>query len=133
MKVRNYEKKELIIFLILITITMELLLIFYLFIHKKYEYTKLSGIVIKDNIVLVITSKKERNLIYKNAVLYYNDKSRKYQVVEDHGKVLNSGHYELVLKFKFSKKQKVNDVLELSFKQKKIKLIELFKIIWEGD
>ena len=81
-----------------------------------------------------MASKKERKLIYNNSILYYKDRKYKYKLVEDRGKLLKQGYYELVLEFNFNNKNiKTNDIIELVFVKEKIRLIELFKFMWEGD
>jgi len=85
---------------------------------------------------MIVVSKAERKIIYKNHFLYHNNKKIKYEVLEDRGAIITKGktkYYEILLNFKFLKKYKANDILELSIKEKKYKVIEIFKIIWEGD
>ena len=135
MKVRNYEKKEFIIFLSILVFIIEIIFFIVLFNTKDNKYIKVSSIVIKDNLVLVVVSKNTRKTIYSNKVLYLNDSLKKYKIVEDRGVVLkknNKNYYELVLEVDF-KNKKVNDILELVIKYKKFRLIEIFKLIWEGD
>lgn len=136
MKVRNYEKKTFInimlIFLVLLEIT-----IFVLFsINKINIYENVSGIVVKDDLVVLIINNKTKKIIYKNTLLYLNNKKLKYEIVEDRGYVLkrNKEDYsEILISFKFDKNYKVNDSLQLTLKKEKINIIEIFKIIWEGD
>lgn len=136
MKVRNYEKKTFInimlIFLVLLEIT-----IFVLFsINKINIYENVSGIVVKDDLVVLIINNKTKKIIYKNSLLYLNNKKLKYEIVEDRGYVLkrNKEDYsEILISFKFDKNYKVNDSLQLTLKKEKINIIEIFKIIWEGD
>ena len=136
MKVRNYEKKTfiniLLIFLVLLEIT-----IFVLFnINKINMYENVSGIVVKDDLVVLIINNKTKKIIYKNSLLYLNNKKLKYEIVEDRGYVLkrNKEDYsEILISFKFDKNYKVNDSLQLTLKKEKINIIEIFKIIWEGD
>ena len=134
MKVRNYEKKELIILFIILLFICEFTVFITLFTMKFNKYLKVNGIVIKDNLVLVMVSKSERKVIYSNKVLFYNNKRYKYKIVEDRGIIMKKGknnYYQLVLKFSF--KEKVpNDTLEFVFIKGRIRLIEIFKIIWEG-
>ena len=135
MKVRNYEKKDFIIFLSILIFIVLIIFFIVLFNTKDNKYIKVSSIVIKDNLVLVVVSKNTRKTIYSNKVLYLNDSLKKYKIVEDRGVVLkknNKNYYELVLEVDF-KNKKVNDILELVIKYKKFRLIEIFKLIWEGD
>ncbi len=135
MKVRNYEKKDMIIFFMILLLIIEIIVVVILLTVKIEKYQIVSGIVIKDNLALVVVSSDERRIIYSNKILYLNNHKYKYEIVEDRGKVLkkDDGYYQLVLKFKFNKKYKVNDLLEIVFVKEKMYLIEIFKIIWEGD
>ena len=134
MKTRNYERKDLIIFLIILLLGFELISIIVLLTIKTNKYFKISGIVIKDNLIFVIVNKDERRIIYSDKVLYYNNKRYKYNIVEDRGIVMkknNENYYQLVLEFKL-KNMKANDVVEIVFTKERMRLIEIFKIIWEG-
>lgn len=136
MKIKNYEKKELIIFFSLIFLIVEALFITYLFISKEYHYEKLSGIVLKDNLIIVVASDTERKNINNNTFFFIDSKKVKFKLVEDKGVVMTKEkkkYYELIINVKFDKKYKVNDLINISIKTKKIRLIEIFKIIWEGD
>ncbi|MBQ6497445.1 MAG: hypothetical protein IJI58_01880 [Bacilli bacterium] len=134
MKVRNYEKKYLIILLMVLLLFSEILIVITLSIIKVEEYSKITGVVIKDNLVLIVVDKNERKTIYSNKILFFNNKKSKYQIIEDRGIVMTKNkkdYYQLVLKFSF-KNKKVNDVLEMVFIKGRIHLINIFKIIWEG-
>ncbi len=134
MKTRNYERKDLIIFLIILLLGFELISIIVLLTIKTNKYFKISGIVIKDNLIFVIVNKDERRIVYSDKVLYYNNKRYKYNIVEDRGIVMkknNENYYQLVLEFKL-KNMKANDVVEIVFIKERMRLIEIFKIIWEG-
>ena len=134
MKTRNYERKDLIIFLIILLLGFELISIIVLLTIKTNKYFKISGIVIKDNLIFVIVNKDERKIIYSDKVLYFNNKRYKYNIVEDRRIVMkknNENYYQLVLEFKL-KNMKANDVVEIVFTKERMRLIEIFKIIWEG-
>lgn len=135
MKTRNYEKKDLITILIIILIILEFISIIFLISNKSYTYKKLTGIVMKDNLVTMILNKEERKFIYSNKNIYLNDKLLKYSIKEDRGVILkknNKKYYELLINVKFSKNIKANEVLNFSIKDKKKTLIEILKDIWEG-
>lgn len=136
MKVRNYEKYLTIYFLLIILFLLEILLLIYLYNKKIYTYESLNSVVVKDNLVLLIISDKQYKTLNKNSFLYLDGKKIKYKVFEDRGYVIENKkekYKEVVLEFKFNKEYKVNDSLRLVLKDKKIRLIEIFKIIWEGD
>ena len=136
MKVRNYEKKILISIFIILLIILEIVFLIFLYNTKIYNYELLNGVVIKDDLVLLIVSEKENNLLNKNSYLYLNSKKIKYKVFEDRGFVLkrdNEKYKEVIFEFKFNKKYKANDSMQIILKKDKKRIIEIFKIIWDGD
>lgn len=136
MKVRNYEKKTLIYILLIFLILLEIIIVILFYKNKINIYENIQGVVVKDNLVVLIVNDKTKKIIYKNTLLYLNNKKIKYEITEDRGYVLkrNKEKYsEILISFKFDKNYKVNDSLQLMFKKKKIRIIEIFKIIWEGD
>ena len=88
-----------------------------------------------SKVVLIITDKTKKNISKSNS-FYLNNKKVKYKIIEDRGYILKKNkekYSELLVSFKFDNEYKVNDNLQLMFKKEKIKIIEIFKIIWEGD
>lgn len=136
MKIRNYENKNIIKILIINVLIFELITIIFLYKEKMYIYENIQGIVIKDNLVNLIITDKQNKILNKNSNLYLNGKKIKYKIIEDRGYVLKKDRIKyknVLIRIKFNKKYKVNDSLNLIFKSKKIKTIEIFKIVWEGD
>ena len=136
MKVRNYEKNIIISILIILLIILELIFLIFIYNTKIYNYELLNSVVIKDDLVLLIVSEKENKMINKNSYLYLNGKKIKYKVFEDRGYVLkrdNEKYKEVLLEFKFNKKYKANDSIQIILKKDKKRIIEIFKIIWDGD
>ena len=133
MKVRNYEKK-LVIYLLLVVITLvEIIFMISIYNKKIYTYEILNAVVVKDNLVLLIISDKQNKILNKNSYLYLNGEKIKFKITEDRGYVIKNKYKELLIELKFNKKYKANDSLQLILKKEKIRLIEIFKIIWEGD
>lgn len=133
MKVRNYEKK-LVIYLLLVVITLvEIIFMINIYNKKIYTYEILNAVVVKDNLVLLIISDKQNKILNKNRYLYLNGEKIKFKITEDRGYVIKNKYKELLIELKFNKKYKANDSLQLILKKEKIRLIEIFKIIWEGD
>lgn len=136
MKIRNYEKNVGITFIIIITLIIEIIIFVYMIKDKIYSYQQLNTIVLKDNIVLSVVTKEERKQLYKNTRLFFKDKKVKYKIIEDKGVVITKDdkkYYEILLSFKFDKKYKSNDTIPVSLYDKKIRTIEIFKLIWDGD
>lgn len=135
MKVRNYEKKELIVILSIVLFTLEFIFIASLITNKIYAYQKITGIVLKDDLLIVVASKEERKLLFKNSFIYLNSKKEKFKIVEDRGAIItknNTKYYELLISTKLDKKYKANDTLSVSIKTEKKRLIEIFKAIGGG-
>lgn len=136
MKVKNYENKTITNLLLVLLILIEIIITGILFTKKIYLYEPISGVVIKDDLIVLIINDNTKKILNKNNSFYLNNKKIKYKVVEDRGYIFkrNKEKYsEILISFKFDKKYKVNDSLQLMFKKEKIRLIEIFKIIWEGD
>lgn len=136
MKIRNYENKNIIYFILIILIILEIVTLIYFYNEKIYKYENIQGTVVKDNLVNLIVTDKQNKIINKNSNLYLNSKIKKYKVIKDDGYILkrnNIKYRSLLIKVKFNKNYKANDSIELIFKSKKIRIIEIFKIIWEGD
>lgn len=135
MKLKNYEKKYLAVFLSVIFIIFELITLLLLNIIKIYKYHIISSVVIKKDLALVVVSKTERKMLYDNSKFYLNANLVKYEIIEDRGVVLKKdkdSYYEILIKVKFDKNYKANDNITFSCKKEKIRLIEIFKSIWEG-
>lgn len=136
MKIRNYENKNIIYFILIILIILEIVILIYFYNEKIYKYENIQGTVVKDNLVNLIVTDKQNKIINKNSNLYLNSKIKKYKVIKDDGYILkrnNIKYRSLLIKVKFDKNYKANDSIELIFKSKKIRIIEIFKTIWEGD
>ena len=136
MKLKNYEKNTLIISLGIIVIVLETIFGILLINKKIYSYDKMSGIVMKENIVIVILDKKKLKILHKNTYVYHNNKKIKYKIEKNNGAIITKGkkkYYEILIKLKLPKKYKSNDLIELSIKNKKINAFKIFKLIWDGD
>lgn len=97
-----------------------------------YDYKKISAIVLKENLLIVVASKEERKLLYNNSSIYLDSKKEKYEITRDSGVIMTKDeekYYELLIKTKFAKKYKPNDTITVSLKTKKQRLINIFKVI----
>lgn len=136
MKTRKYEKFSLVLFLCLFVLFLEFIFILFLFNNKEYKYDQYMGVVVKDNLMTIIIPKEKRKILYKNRYLYHNDKKIKYKIIEEKKNLYkNNGkqYHELLIDFRFDKKYKTSDVVTISIKKEKYRLIEMFKLIWDGD
>ena len=136
MKTRKYEKFSLVLFLCLFVLFLEFIFILFLFNNKEYKYDQYMGVVVKDNLMTIIIPNEKRKVLYKNRYLYDNDKKIKYRIIEEKKNLYkNNGkqYHELLIDFRFDKKYKTSDVVTISIKKEKYRLIEMFKLIWDGD
>lgn len=137
LKCNKYERFGLIIFFIIILVVFEILFIVNIFKEKNELYMSFSGVVVKNNIGMFIINNEDMDIIYKNKYLYFNGKRIKYsieKITKDVIKKDNDKYNEVLLRFKFSKKNyKDNDVIDISIRMDKEPIIKMFKIIWKGD
>ena len=135
MKVRNYEKQELVIFTLLVLIIIEIFSFIFLFSYKVFGYKKINGIITNNNIVSLVVDKTDKKILNKNNKIYFNNKELRYKVIEDKGVITkknNKNYYEILIKIK-TPKNKLNEIINLSIRDKKTSVIKLFKKIGEGD
>lgn len=136
MKVRNYEKKGIIGISIGIVFIIEILFIINLIHIKMYQYEKIQGIIVKEDFVKIIITSKNKKRLYGHSKIYIKDKKEKYEIIEDYGIILKKNkeeYFEILLKIKTPKKLKATDTVDLMIQTEKKPLIDMFKIIWEGD
>ncbi len=134
MRQKAYQSRLLITYLIMLTIILEVIFIFILNSYKIYKYKEFYCIMSQKNTCLLVIKKKEKKLLYKNSILYIKNKKIKFQIVEDNGIVItkNKEIYNEVL-IKLNRNYPGKETLNVLLPDKKIKLLEIFKLIWEGD
>ena len=136
MKQKKYEEKRLISFMFIMNIVLEIIILLFCIKTYKFTYKKITGIVIKKDLLLVLVDKKERKLLYDNKKIYVDDKYIRYKIEEDKGKILkknNNNYYELIISTKISNSLKANDSINISIEDKKISMIKLLQKLKEGD
>lgn len=136
MRQKKYEEKSLISFIFIIIIILETISLIICIKTYQFTYKKITGIVIKKDLLLAIVDKKERKLLYDNKKIYVNDKYIMFKIEEDKGIILkknNKKYYELIISTKISKSLKANDSIDISIKDKKISMIKLLRKLKEGD
>lgn len=133
---KNYENIKFIIIILFILIILELVFIFRLSNKKLYEYKNYSAVVFSNNLAYVITSKKDTKNFYKNNCLYIDSKKIKYKIdhVNDRITLTDKIIYNQVfIRFKFKKKYRDGDVINISIKDKKVSFLNIFINIWKED
>ncbi len=130
MKVRNYEKKELILVLTLFLLLAELSTFLFLLKRKEYCYQKISGILVDKNESLLVVDSKERNILQKNKTIMLEDKKVIYTIEQEHKIEDQEKYYEVLIKVKTPKGKKKNEILEFSVKDQKKSILKMFFQIW---
>lgn len=133
MKLVNYEKKGIVIFLVVLLFTLFFGLCFYTYSKKINSYSLIIARVKKKNLVELYIKDKDMNIIYKNSNLYIDNKKKSFSIrkVDNNIFVSSNDKYNLVL-LETSLSLNDGDIVELSFKDKRIGLFKIFNIIWEG-
>ena len=117
MRQKAYQSRILITYLIILTIILEVIFIFILNSNKIYKYKEFYCIMSQKNTCLLVIKKKEKKLLYKNSILVITK---------------NKEIYNEVL-IKLNRNYPGKETLNVLLLDKKIKLLEIFKLIWEGD
>ena len=85
---------------------------------------------------MIIMSKEEREILNKNSYIYVDSLKKKYKIREIRKDVITKNkkkYSEVLIEYKFNKKLKANDVIDIVIKDNKKMIIELFKQLWDGD
>ena len=133
MKIRNYEKKQGILLFGIGLFLLEVGVFLLLWRHKVFCYRRISGVFVKENLVLLMLSSRDRKLLYQNHSVLFQSKKQSYQIEEDRGVLFEKEgirYYEILLKMKIPKEKKANDLLELSIREKKERILKIFKNTW---
>lgn len=136
MKYKKYEQLSFVLFMSTMIIILELLFLIFIITNKEYNYKICTGIVMKKDRLMLIISKKDKEILYKNKYLYVRDIKKAYKIVEDKNIEItndNKRYYEVIINYKFEKNYRVNDTISVTIKNRKYRLIEMFKLIWDGD
>jgi len=134
MKIHNYEKKSLILYISILLVLIELLLFVYLKDKKIFQYEKITGYVIHKNEILITPTTKARKILYKNQRIFIKNHSLSFEIKEDKGVVLESQkkrYYELILKTKIP--SNTNQTIEISVKKGKKDILTILKSVWKGE
>lgn len=133
---KKYEDLTKIKIITVLLIIIQLIFILLMTNYKVYKNKTLTCIVMNKNICLLVLDDKEKELIHKNMKLYVNDKENTFKIIEDNNVVVTNGkkkYKEILIKVDLVKSYKTNDTVNLTIRERKIKLIEIFKVILEGD
>ena len=135
LKTRNYEDKFLLSVFIIFFYLIFTALIIFLFFNKHFIYKNFTGVVSNKNVIFMVKD-SDTKYFYHNATLFNDSKKRKFSISKVHKNILtkdNDKYHQIAINFKFSNNYKDNDALTISLRQKKERLIDIFKIIWKGE
>lgn len=133
---KKYENLTKIKIITVLLIIIQLIFILLMTNYKVYKDKTLTCIVMNKNICLLVLDDKEKELLHKNMKLYVNNKENTFKIIEDNNVVVTNGkkkYKEILIKVDLVKSYKTNDTVKLTIRERKIKLIEIFKVILEGD
>lgn len=133
---KKYEDLTKIKIITVLLIIIQLIFILLMTNYKVYKNKTLTCIVMNKNICLLVLDDKEKELLHKNMKLYVNNKENTFKIIEDNNVVVTNGkkkYKEILIKVDLVKNYKTNDTVNLTIRERKIKLIEIFKVILEGD
>lgn len=134
-KLKKYERKDLVFLAVLLLILMELIFFVGLYVQKVSIYEKFQVIVRKDDVVTLVVDQEQLMLFRKNNYIYVDDKKREFSIIKTLREVLerkNVKYHEIYIKFSFDDDKKENDIIDIAIEKEKIRGIEIFKIIMEG-
>ena len=128
MIVKNYEKRFLIIFGIILLYLTEIIFFSFLFYHKEYDYIKFNGIVKKQDLLIVMIEDYELKYFYQSRYMYINDDEFKFKIKQVDKNILIKNkikyHY-LIIKYDMNDNLIENDIVEFNLKKEKRRCIEM--------
>jgi len=137
MKLKNFEKKQGILWLVFFTSIGNIFLFFVTNFIKINQYYITSAIIRNDNLLEVMINEKELPIVYKNSFFYIDQKKVHFQIYEVISDVYtqdNISYYTILLQCNISsKKLKDKDIVSLVLLDKRKKLYKIFETIWKGD
>lgn len=135
MKLRNYEKRCGILFLITIFFIAICGLVIYTIFFKVNSYYLIRGVVFKDDLLQMMVSDKELKILYKNGHVYIKDKEYDYNISDVilNALVKDENNYNIVYIECKLDNEKENDIVDLVFLDERVYLFKIFELIWKGD
>ncbi len=135
MKLRNYEKRGIILFLIFLFILVVVFIVIYSFFYKIDSYYLIRGVVFRDDLLEVVVDSYEKKVLYQNGFVYIDGKKYNYDIknVLDDALFKDEVGYSVIYIECDLNNEKENDIVDLIFLKEKIRLVEIFKLIWKGD
>lgn len=135
MKLRNYENKFAVLFLVIIFFMFIFLLCLFSYFYRVTNYVLISGVVFKDDVIEVMVLEDEKNLIYSNGSMYIDGNKYSYDIINviDSALVKNGSKYSIMYLKCLVNDFSENSVVNLVFIKDRGRLYEFLKLIWGSD
>ncbi len=135
MKLKNYENRFAFYILVLLFLISFLIFISYLIFNRHFCYKTYTGIVSNKSVVIMIEN-SEIKYFYQNATLINEAKKKKFTIKKIYKNILKKdkvNYTQVIIEFKLPKETKDNDVVGISLRKEKERLINIFKIITKEE
>ena len=135
MKLKNYENKFAFHIITILFLIFFLIFICYLIFNKHFCYITYTGVISNKDVIFMI-KESDTKYFYHNPNLVNDSKIKKFTIKKIYKNILNkknTKYNQIIVNFKFSKKYKDNDILNISLRKKKERHIDIFKIIWKEE
>ena len=132
---KHYEDFRKVMFLFVCLILLIIVFIIFIFNSKISIYKLFNGVVYNEDTIVLVLSNEDVKLFQKNKVFYVENKKINFNILKIEDDVLEKGdkkYNQVFIKTNFSNMYKVNDVLDISIREKNVRSYEIFKIIWKG-
>ena len=135
MKLRNYENKFAVLFLVIIFFMFIFLLCLFSYFYRVTNYVLIGGVVFKDDVIEVMVLEDEKNLIYSNGSMYIDGNKYSYDIINviDSALVKNGSKYSIMYLKCLVNDFSENSVVNLVFIKDRGRLYEFLKLIWGSD
>ena len=133
---RNYEKRISLLSCCILFFLMVALLLFYTMKTRLYFYCKFTGTVWAKDLIEVILTEEELEILYQNQYLYFEDQKKSFQVKSVTREVMirkGKKYHDVYLICSLGENVKEKDMIEFALKKDKRGLFEIFRVIWDGD
>lgn len=135
MKLRNYENKFAVLFLVIIFFLFLFLLCLFSYFYRVTNYVLINGVVFKDDIIEIMVLEDEKNIIYSNGSMYIDGNKYSYEIINviDSALVKNDNKYSIMYLKCLVNDFSENSVVNLVFIKDRGRLYEFLKLIWGSD
>ena len=123
----KYEDFSIVIFILIITIIIEIIFFISLFNLKISTYKVFSGVISNHNHINIIVNKMELDILRDNKRLFYKNKYYDYEIESIDRESINN-YILVIIKTKIKSKE---DVVSISVLDNKISFTKIFRIIWK--